>query len=135
MEHKCLAEIIMTEASGRTLIVKVFNNATWDRFYAFYDRVGNRVLRYQSRNCSTMKPVRIEQIPAWTNLTVRLDQLRIVSSKVTIHDRSAYDALMNDPNLQTGYQLAHPKIELTDSDYRFLHSRERHEKRKIGLIK
>ena len=135
MYNNCIAELIMTEASGRTLIVKVFDNATWDRFYAFYDRVGNRVFRYQNRNCSTMKPVRIEQIPAWTNLTVRLDQLRIVSSKVTIHDKTAYDTLMNDANLQTSYQLAHPKIELTASDYRFLHSRERHEKRKMGLIK
>jgi hypothetical protein len=135
MEHKCLAEIIMTEASGRVLIVKVYDNATWDRFYAFYCRVGNKPYGWQDRNCRTMKPVRIEDIPKWTNLTVRLDQLRIVSSKVTIHDNAAYDALINDANLQTGYQLAHPKIDLTAGDYRFLHSRERHEKRKMGLIK
>lgn len=135
MEQRCLAELIMTEFSGRTLIVKVFDNATWDRFYVFYERVGNKAFRYQNRNCSTMKPVRIEDIPAWTNLTVRLDQLRIASSKVTIHDNASYDKLMSDVNLQTGYQLAHPKMELTASDYRFLHSRENHEKRKMGLIK
>lgn len=91
-DHRvCLAEISVN-IRGQFVTIKVFADATPEKFYEFFYQVGNKPAMTKTRNLGKEKPVHIGDIPRLYNIEG--------SGKPIFYNRAEYERLLTfDPDL------------------------------------
>lgn len=85
----CVAEISMM-VKGEYVTIKVFDDATADKFYEFFYQVGDRPVVIRPRNMGKESPVHISEIPNVFRINGKV--------KTVFHNRQKYEKLLTaDP--------------------------------------
>lgn len=85
--RKCLVELSVS-FRGQFLTVKVFEDATPEKFYEFFDQVGEKPIMIKPRNFGKENPVHIMDIP----YMFKMDG----NSKPTYHNLNGYEKLLTE---------------------------------------